>query len=80
MLDPEHSQPSERIPMKERDEKRHQKGVEHEIKGKTKRVEGKIDEVAGAIRGKTSQEVKGKVKKATGKAQEKLGKRMQSDE
>ncbi len=33
-----------------------------------------MNEVAGAIKGDTSQQVKGKVQKAAGKAQEKLGK------
>jgi uncharacterized protein YjbJ (UPF0337 family) len=81
MLDPEHSNHRSTSTMNERNkEKRRQKGVEHEIKGKAKRVEGKVDEVAGAIRGKTSQEAKGKVKKAAGKVQDKIGKRLQKDD
>jgi uncharacterized protein YjbJ (UPF0337 family) len=41
--------------------------------GKAKQVRGKANEIAGAVRGKTSQQVKGKAQKAVGKAQEKLG-------
>lgn len=43
--------------------------------GKAKQVRGKINDVVGAARGKTSQQVKGKVQKAVGKAQEKMGKK-----
>jgi uncharacterized protein YjbJ (UPF0337 family) len=35
-------------------------------------VKGKVNEVAGAVRGDTGQELKGKVQKNVGKAQEKL--------
>ena len=41
--------------------------------GKAKQVRGKINDVVGAVRGKTSQQIKGKVQKGVGKMQEKLG-------
>jgi uncharacterized protein YjbJ (UPF0337 family) len=43
--------------------------------GKSKQIRGKVNDVVGAARGKTSQQLKGKMQKAVGKAQEKLGKK-----
>jgi len=42
--------------------------------GKTKQMRGKVNDVVGAARGKTSQQIKGKIQKGVGKLQEKLGK------
>ena len=49
-------------------------GREDRVAGKAKQAKGKANEVAGAVKGKTSQELKGKAQKAAGKVQEKLGK------
>lgn len=43
--------------------------------GKIKQAKGKVNEVVGAARGKTSQELKGKIQKGIGKVQEKLGRK-----
>lgn len=48
-------------------------GKEDVAAGKAKRVKGKLNDVAGAIKGDSSQQVKGKVQGAVGKIQEKLG-------
>jgi uncharacterized protein YjbJ (UPF0337 family) len=41
--------------------------------GRAKQLRGKVNDVVGAVRGKTSQQIKGKAQQAMGKAQEKLG-------
>jgi uncharacterized protein YjbJ (UPF0337 family) len=43
--------------------------------GKAKQARGKINDVVGAVRGKSSQQMKGKVQKGIGKMQEKLGRK-----
>lgn len=43
--------------------------------GKAKQVRGKVNDIVGAARGKTSQQIKGKAQQALGKAQEKLGRK-----
>lgn len=43
--------------------------------GKSKQTRGKFNEVAGSVRGKTSQQIKGKVQKGAGKIQEKMGRK-----
>ena len=48
-------------------------GIENKAKGIGRQIEGKTNEVVGAIQGDTSQELKGKVQKNLGKGQEKLG-------
>ena len=48
-------------------------GIENQSEGLGRRIEGKIDDVAGAIKGDTSQQLKGKMKQGLGKAQQKLG-------
>ncbi len=50
-------------------------GREDKVAGKVKQAKGKANDVAGAVKGDTSQQVKGKVQQAVGKAQEKLGKK-----
>jgi uncharacterized protein YjbJ (UPF0337 family) len=42
--------------------------------GKVKQVKGKANDVAGAVKGDTTQQIKGKVQSAVGKVQEALGK------
>jgi uncharacterized protein YjbJ (UPF0337 family) len=49
-------------------------GQEDVAAGKAKQIKGKVNDVAGAVKGDTAQQVKGKVQKAAGKVQEKLGK------
>jgi uncharacterized protein YjbJ (UPF0337 family) len=41
--------------------------------GKVKQIKGKINEVAGAVKGDTGQEIRGKIQKAVGKVQENIG-------
>lgn len=41
--------------------------------GKVKQVKGKLNDIAGAVKGDTAQQIKGKVQKAAGKVQEGLG-------
>ena len=48
-------------------------GREDVAAGRAKQVKGKLNDVVGAVRGKTSQQIKGKAQKAVGKAQEKMG-------
>ena len=54
------------------------RGTKNQAKGVGRQIEGKKDEVVGAITGDTSQELGGKLNKNLGKAQEKLG-RVQED-
>jgi uncharacterized protein YjbJ (UPF0337 family) len=42
--------------------------------GRVKQVKGKLNDIAGAIKGDTVQQVKGKAQKAAGKVQEAYGK------
>lgn len=43
--------------------------------GKAKQVRGKLNDVVGAARGKSSQQIKGKAQQVIGKAQEKMGRK-----
>ena len=43
--------------------------------GQAKQIRGKVNDVVGAVRGKTSQQIKGKVQKAVGKVQEAFGRK-----
>ena len=43
--------------------------------GRVKQLRGKANDIAGAVRGKTSQQIKGKLQRGIGKAQEKLGRK-----
>jgi uncharacterized protein YjbJ (UPF0337 family) len=49
-------------------------GREDTAAGKVKQLKGKANDIAGAVRGKTSQQIKGKAQQAVGKLQEKFGK------
>ncbi len=49
-------------------------GREDIAAGKAKQVKGKVNDVVGAARGKTSQQIKGKAQKVAGKVQEAFGK------
>lgn len=44
------------------------------IAGKIKQAKGKLNDIAGAVKGDTAQQIKGKAQKAVGKVQETLGK------
>ena len=48
-------------------------GKEDVAAGRAKQVQGKVNDVVGAIKGDSSQQAKGKVQKAVGKIQAKLG-------
>jgi uncharacterized protein YjbJ (UPF0337 family) len=50
-------------------------GREDIAAGQAKQIKGKINDVAGAVKGDTGQQIKGKVQAAIGKAQEKLGRK-----
>ena len=50
-------------------------GREDIAAGKAKQTRGKLNDIVGAVRGKTSQQIKGKAQKAVGKAQEAMGKK-----
>lgn len=41
--------------------------------GKVKQVKGKLNDIAGAVKGDTAQQIKGKAQKVVGKIQEGLG-------
>jgi uncharacterized protein YjbJ (UPF0337 family) len=49
-------------------------GREDIAAGKAKQVRGKLNDVAGAVKGDTKQQIKGKVQKMAGKVQERIGK------
>ena len=49
------------------------RGIDNQADGLGRRIEGKIDEVVGAVKGDTSQELGGKLKKNLGKAQQRVG-------
>jgi uncharacterized protein YjbJ (UPF0337 family) len=48
-------------------------GREDIAAGQAKQIKGKVNDVAGAVKGDTAQQIKGKVQKGVGKIQEKLG-------
>lgn len=48
-------------------------GREDIAAGKAKQVKGKLNDVAGAIKGDTAQQIKGKIQKGAGKVQEAMG-------
>ena len=48
-------------------------GREDIAAGKIKQVKGKLNDIAGAVRGDTAQQIKGKIQKVVGKVQEKAG-------
>jgi len=50
-----------------------ERGDNNVDRGVGKQVEGKVNEVAGAVKGDLGQELGGKVEKNVGKAQEQLG-------
>ncbi len=50
-------------------------GREDVAAGKAKQFRGKLNDVAGAVKGDTAQQVKGKAQAAVGKVQEKLGRK-----
>jgi uncharacterized protein YjbJ (UPF0337 family) len=49
-------------------------GHEDIAAGGAKQVKGKLNDIAGAIRGNTAQQLKGKTQKVAGKVQEEIGK------
>jgi uncharacterized protein YjbJ (UPF0337 family) len=49
-------------------------GSEDVAAGKVKQVKGKLNDIAGAVKGDTAQQIKGKIQKGVGKVQEALGK------
>jgi uncharacterized protein YjbJ (UPF0337 family) len=48
-------------------------GLENQVKGTAKEVEGKVRNAAGGITGDTSEQLKGKGKELEGKAQRNIG-------
>ena len=42
--------------------------------GQIKQVNGKLNDIAGAVKGNTAQQIKGKMQKTVGKVQEEIGK------
>jgi uncharacterized protein YjbJ (UPF0337 family) len=42
--------------------------------GQIKQVKGKLNDIAGAVKGNTAQQIKGKMQKTVGKVQEEIGK------
>jgi uncharacterized protein YjbJ (UPF0337 family) len=53
-------------------------GQEDTAAGKAKQIKGKLNDIAGAVKGDTGQQIKGKVQKGVGKVQEKIGKKSSS--
>jgi uncharacterized protein YjbJ (UPF0337 family) len=49
-------------------------GHEDIAAGRVKQVKGKLNDIAGAIKGNTAQQLKGKTQKVAGKVQEEMGK------
>jgi uncharacterized protein YjbJ (UPF0337 family) len=49
-------------------------GHEDIAAGKAKQAKGKLNDIAGAIKGNTAQQIKGKTQKVIGKVQEEIGK------
>ena len=50
-------------------------GREDVAAGKAKQIKGKLNDIAGAVKGDTAQQVKGKIQKGVGKVQEAMGKK-----
>ena len=50
-------------------------GREDIAAGQAKQIKGKVNDIAGAVKGDSVQQIKGKAQAAVGKAQEKLGKK-----
>jgi uncharacterized protein YjbJ (UPF0337 family) len=48
-------------------------GIENQVKGASKQVEGKVRNAVGGLTGDTSEQLKGKAKDLEGKAQRKIG-------
>lgn len=48
-------------------------GLENQVKGSAKEVEGKVRNAAGGLTGDTSEQLKGKAKEMEGKTQRKVG-------
>ena len=49
-------------------------GREDVAAGKAKQVKGKLNDIAGAVKGDSAQQIKGKIQKGVGKVQEAMGK------
>ena len=49
------------------------KGLENQVKGIAKQVEGRVRDAAADLTGDTSENLKGKLKRIEGEAQEKIG-------
>jgi uncharacterized protein YjbJ (UPF0337 family) len=52
---------------------RNRDGLENQIKGAGKQVEGRVRNAIGGLSGDTSEQLKGKVKDVEGQAQRKIG-------
>ncbi|MDB4877167.1 MAG: CsbD-like [Gemmatimonadetes bacterium] len=48
-------------------------GIENQVKGASKQVEGKVRNAVGGLTGDASEQLKGKAKDLEGKAQRKIG-------
>ena len=48
-------------------------GLENQIKGTAKEVQGKVRNAAGGLTGDTSEQLRGKAKEVEGKTQRKIG-------
>ena len=49
-------------------------GREDVAAGKAKQIKGKLNDIAGAVKGDSAQQIKGKIQKGVGKVQEAMGK------
>ncbi|MGA2441247.1 MAG: CsbD family protein [Tepidisphaeraceae bacterium] len=49
-------------------------GREDIAAGKAKQLKGKLNDIAGAVKGNVGQQIKGKMQKVVGKVQEEIGK------
>jgi uncharacterized protein YjbJ (UPF0337 family) len=49
-------------------------GREDIAAGKAKQMKGKLNDIAGAVKGDTKQQIKGKMQKVAGEIQERIGK------
>jgi uncharacterized protein YjbJ (UPF0337 family) len=54
-------------------------GREDVAAGKAKQVKGKLNDIAGAVKGDTAQQVKGKIQKGAGKVQEAMGRKAKDE-